>query len=82
MKETREQATKRLLTEVEPGKKLPMRRYEKKELQIACVQRGDDGEFHLNLGENIWGMRDPDSPSGGLTYERLENLVKDGWEID
>lgn len=78
-KETREQATKRMLTEVEPGKKLPMRRYEGNELQVACVQKTSSGEFRLTVGENIWGVGDPWS---SVYYLGTDGLAKDGWEID
>ena len=68
----------RILTGSAPGQKLPMRRHEGRELQIACVRKGGDGGFVLSLGENIWGG----VGLGELTYDQLEKLIQDGWEID
>lgn len=78
--ETRQQATVRVLKEAKPWARLPMRKYEDKELHIAVARKGSDGEFHLNLGENIWGAAR--ATGCGLIYERLDNLIRDGWEID
>ncbi len=76
--ETRQEATVRILTGSAPGQKLPMRRYEGKKLQIACVRKSGSGGFVLNVGENIWGG----DGLGELAYGQLEKLIQAGWEID
>ena len=76
--EPRQEATVRILTGATPGQKLPMRRYEGRKLQIACVRKGGSGGFALNVGENIWGG----GGLGELAYGQLERLLQDGWEID
>jgi len=80
MEETRQEATVRLLTKAEPMKRLPMKRYADSELRIACVHKGDGGEFHLRLNENIWGVSSP--PVVEVVYKNLDDLIGSGWEID
>lgn len=80
IEEMTKEVTAEILSKAEPWKRLPMKKHEGRELRVACVQKGDDGKFHLHLNENIWGVSSP--PVVEVVYKNLDDLIGSGWEID
>jgi hypothetical protein len=81
IKEMTKEVTAEILSKAAPGKRLPMKKHEGRELRVACVHKGDDGKFHLHLNENIWGVAHR-PPVVEVVYKNLDDLIGSGWEID
>ena len=82
MKETVQQATKRILGSSEPGVRYPVKRY-KPGLEIGIFRRflgdGPVPPLAVSVDENLWGVT---SMTSLIEYETLEGVMDDGWIID
>tara|TARA_Y100000004_G_scaffold129905_1_gene146519 strand:+ start:205 stop:456 length:252 start_codon:yes stop_codon:yes gene_type:complete len=77
-RETREQATVRILSKAKPATKYPVKR-NNPDVEIGVLRKGGN-TFFLTKDENIFlGAKE-----GCLTidYSSLEDVMNDGWLID
>lgn len=77
-KETREQATARILKDSCQGNKYPMKRYTP-DLEIGVFRRPSKDKFVVSINENIWGAS---VQTDCIEYPSIDWLMKDGWLID
>ena len=77
-KETREEATVRILNAASTSTKYPMRR-QGSEVEIGVLRKGE-ASFSITKNENIF----IDSKVGcqTLDYPSIEDVMNDGWLID
>ena len=71
-----------MLTDAEAGKRLPIKRSDNRELEIATVYRREaSNEYVVNRGQNVHIQQRTPPPSLRV-YKDVDDLVSDGWVID